>query len=331
MINSSIPQSNRSQQQNVFNLLKGFACICVVFIHVRFPGIVGDVINKLSQYAVPAFLMISGYFSFSKDESVIKRRLLKILKIFIVAYICFFGYNILLNLMKGSVLEWLSVNFNFTTPVKYVLFCTIDFAHVLWYLIAMIETYLVWYFVVKYKKEHACFWLIPLLFILRIVLMTYCESKNLPWMYKINFLTCAMPFFLFGHYLHRNEKFFKTIRFLPLFCAILIGGLIALIPVLFDVPINFSCVGVIIYSLGIFILVFKLPNKSFCKPMEYIGNKLSLNIYVFHLIILSMLTYMFHFLHVDLQSGILGWIRPVLVVGVTMMLAQVLGLLKKRL
>lgn len=66
-------QIQLNKQQNVFNLIKGLACICVVFIHVRFPGIVGDVIWKLSQYAVPTFLMISGYFAYQKDEIVVKK------------------------------------------------------------------------------------------------------------------------------------------------------------------------------------------------------------------------------------------------------------------
>lgn len=77
----SIPKTSGSQQ-NVFNLFKGLACICVVFIHVRFPGIVGDVIWKLSQYAVPTFLMISGYFAIQKDEIIVKNVYKRFLRFF---------------------------------------------------------------------------------------------------------------------------------------------------------------------------------------------------------------------------------------------------------
>ena len=69
--------------------------------------------------------------------------------------------HILLKISQGTVLEWLSLNFDHTTPIKYIVFCTIDFAIPLWYLIAMVETYFVWYFVVKYKKERGVLFAIP--------------------------------------------------------------------------------------------------------------------------------------------------------------------------
>ena len=104
------------------------------------------------------FLMISGYFAYQKDEIVVKKkRLQKALKIFLVSFACFFAYNALLSLASHSFTDWIVRNFNLSTPIKYVVFCTINFAIVLWYLIAMIETYVVWYFVVKFKKNNCYF------------------------------------------------------------------------------------------------------------------------------------------------------------------------------
>lgn len=67
----------------MLNLLKGFACIGVVFIHVSFPGVIGGIIKHASAYAVPIFFLIAGYYSFSKNLNTIKRKLIKIVKIFI--------------------------------------------------------------------------------------------------------------------------------------------------------------------------------------------------------------------------------------------------------
>ena len=50
------------------NLLKGFACIGVVFIHVTFPGKAGSIISAISGYAVPIFYMIAGYYIYGKDR-----------------------------------------------------------------------------------------------------------------------------------------------------------------------------------------------------------------------------------------------------------------------
>lgn len=70
------------------------ACVGVVFIHITFPGKVGEIIKYASAYGVPIFFLIAGYFAFGKNEDVIKRRLLKICRIFV------FGYLIFSHLMR---------------------------------------------------------------------------------------------------------------------------------------------------------------------------------------------------------------------------------------
>ena len=299
-----------AEKNDVLNLFKGLACISVVLVHIHFPGITGIVVQKsFSSFAVPLFLLIAGYFAFGKDESVIKRRLFKILKI----------------------LEWLSLNFNCTTPIKYIVFCTIDFAIPLWYLIAMVETYFVWYFAVKYKKEHNLMFVIPFLFVLKVVLTTYCETKHVPWMFKMNFLTEAMPFFLFGYYLRSKEDFFKSIPYMVLLLTMFAGCAFATYNVAFDVPVKMFSLGTLFYSLAVFVIAIKLPNKSYCKPLEYIGDKLSLNVYIFHPIIGIVTVRLYQLLFgVNLQTGLLGWVLPFAVVVLTIVFAQVLECINSR-
>lgn len=74
-----------SKRNNKLNLLKGFACIGVVFIHIQFPGKIGKLISMVSAYAVPVFFLIAGYYAFGKGTDTLKRRLLKIIKIFVFA------------------------------------------------------------------------------------------------------------------------------------------------------------------------------------------------------------------------------------------------------
>ena len=56
------------------NLLKGFACMGVVFIHITFPGLFGKIVLQASAYAVPVFFMIAGYYAYGKDADVIDRK-----------------------------------------------------------------------------------------------------------------------------------------------------------------------------------------------------------------------------------------------------------------
>lgn len=191
------------------NFLKGMACMGVVFIHIPFPGKFGEIVLYASAYAVPIFFMIAGYYAWGKGPEVIKRRLIKIINIFLYAYTLFFVFNLTIAAKNHEVGVWFSTHFNWKTLVLLVCFCTIDFAIPLWYLIAMIELYIVWYFIVKNKKEQFVLKLLPVLFCLQILSTSYCETMHLEWFWKINFITRAMPWFLLGYYMNTNraEKF----------------------------------------------------------------------------------------------------------------------------
>lgn len=54
--------SKCSARNEGVDCLKGIACIAVVLIHVRFPGLAGYICRVASQFAVPLFFAISGYF-----------------------------------------------------------------------------------------------------------------------------------------------------------------------------------------------------------------------------------------------------------------------------
>ena len=167
MEKAELEKTNRNVK---LNLLKGIACIGVVFIHITPPGLFGDILVYGFQFAVPIFLMIAGYYAYGKEEDVIKRRLIKIVKIFLYAYLVFFLYKLTFSLKDHELNKWLSESYKWDTPIKYICFCTINFAVPLWYLIAMIETYIVWLFVVKGKKEDVAIKLTPILFLFQIIL-----------------------------------------------------------------------------------------------------------------------------------------------------------------
>lgn len=59
---------NGVKLNTTLNIIKGFACIGVVFIHITFPGIVGDSVLYVSAYAVPAFFLIAGYYASGKKR-----------------------------------------------------------------------------------------------------------------------------------------------------------------------------------------------------------------------------------------------------------------------
>ena len=49
-------------------ILKGISCIIVILFHCPLAGIAGDVIIYSMRFPIPVFLMISGYYSFRKNN-----------------------------------------------------------------------------------------------------------------------------------------------------------------------------------------------------------------------------------------------------------------------
>lgn len=317
------------KQQNIMlNFLKGCACISVVFIHIKFPGLFGQTVHKLSGYAVPVFFMIAGYYAYDIDASVIKRRLNKILKIFILGYSCFFVWNVFLKITTGGeLINWLINLITLKKAIYFFIFCTIGYAIPLWYLIAMAETYMLWYFVIKKNSEDYMVRIAPLLFLLQIFLTSYCETMDMSWSYKINFLTRSLTWFLLGYYFHtENGKRYKNISTAKLLLGVIIVCIITIIPTLFDIALKFSCIGYIPYAGCLFLIALKYPEKSISKPIEYIGDKLSLNIYIFHVIIASIIAICLrNILNVDISNNLIYlWSRPIITVIVTIVFSHML-------
>lgn len=304
------------------NLLKGFACFSVVFIHITFPGLFGQVVFYASAYAVPIFFMISGYYAFGQDEAVLKRRLKKIIKIFLYAYALFFLFSLAVSLKNHELMLWLNQNFNWKTPIKYICFCTIDFAIPLWYLIALIEVYVFWIFVVKRNQEAAYVRFLPVLFAVQIIWTSYCETMELDWFWKINFITRALPWFLLGYYLNMDQS--RKLRDIDSYKLVLIsiaGCIIAVIPLVFRLQVKFNSAGYIPYAFGLFSLCLKNSDKSIFKPMEFIGDKLSLYIYIYHVLIAILIGFVAKFCGLNRESLIYLWSRPIVVLFTTLMVS----------
>ncbi len=307
------------------HLLKGFACAGVVFIHISFPGLFGQIVLCASAYAVPVFFMTAGFYAYGKNLDVIKRRMRRIVKIFLYAYLLFFLYNLALSVYNSEGLQWLSNCYNWKTPILYICFCTINFAVPLWYLIAMIETYIVWFYVVKSGKEELVIKISPILFLFQIVFTSYCETMQLEWFWKVNFLTRAMPWFILGYYLNTEmAQRLRSIRTAFLIMLVIVGCAIAVIPTAFDLTFKFNVIGYIPYAFGLFSLTLKNPSQNLCKPIEFIGDKLSLYIYIFHVLMDGVVGYAFHsILSVNTEENLYLWLRPIVVLVATIITSWV--------
>lgn len=299
------------KQNHLLDFLKGIACIGVVFIHFHFPEPFGNLISKICQFAVPLFFMIAGFYAYNRNSSTIKRRLIKIAKILLYSLLLYTVYWFISHCITHTLTSWLTQELRLKSLVKLVVFCTVDYAIPLWYLIAMLQTYILWYFVVRKKKENVLICTLPVLFIARFICTSYVETFCLSWCLKINFITCALNWFLLGYFINKNKEYIIKIPNYLIALSGLIGLLIALSHILFKTSIDISCVGLFLYVAAIFITGIKYSNMKISNILVYIGEKLSLYIYISHSLIGCLIIFLAKILlKVDIHST---WLTPIIV------------------
>lgn len=295
--------------------LKGIGCIAVVFIHVPFPGLAGKVIKQLCEAAVPIFLMSSGYFAYGIGAKQASRRLKKTAALLLYGLTVFFLVTIAPEIRRGTAGAWLESFLTWETLVRALVFCTVDFAVPLWYLIAMCEGWALWMLVAAKKKERLALRFLPVLTAARVALSICCKSLHLDWYLEINFLATAMSWFLTGYLIRENEDRIRNFRNGTLWAAAAGGALFSLIPIVFRTGLNFSSVGVIPYAVSLFLLAVKHPNLRISRRVEALGKNLSAHVYILHcpwnVLLLPLAG------RVTAPEGLLAWLHPLLVVSCT--------------
>lgn len=292
----------------------------VVFMHVMFPGNTGMFFRTLFAFAVPFFCLVSGYYAYGKDEKVISGRMKKLSVLLLQALIL---YGICTAVFEKDGLHKIYASFSLKGICKAVLFCYIPFAVRLWYLIGMVETYLVWMAAVHHKKQNTLLRMMPVLFVLQVVTVTLCESTGVSWFWKISFLTRCLPWFLAGYAVHdMKEEKINRMNNSTLLCICVIGSLISLCPLLTGCPINFSCVGHIPTAVSLLLLSVKNRDRCFSESLEHIGSQLSLHVYILHTPLNQILGWIAERMAFS-ASSVLLWTRPFIVLLLTLGVSEI--------
>lgn len=315
---------------HTLNVLKCLACTVVVLIHVRFPGRGGDIIASAATWAVPFFILISGYFAYGASPRIILKRLKKVSWMLCYGYFAFLIFNIAVHLHKGTFRTWLAASYTWKTPIKMIMFCTVDFAIPLWYLIAMIETYCLWLLLLKHHKEYKALRWIPFLVIVSILSTVFLETMGFAWYLNFTFVARALPWFLIGYYLHtQTGKRWAGIPTALILFSIFLGLLIMAAPLAFGTLVQFGYIGVFPCAIGLFILGLKYPMVTVPELIEFMGSKLSANVYVFHPVLSSCITFCLTNINsVHLEGTIYPWIHPIVTVIISFLFSWLLFWLK---
>lgn len=303
---------------------KAIACMGVIIMHCSFPGVIGKFIAYLFKFAVPLFFLISGYFLFKPNldktdkMNVLKRKALHIFKILIVAELLSAFYFVSKNyLLTGGY------DFNLTWENCLInCFTGTFFNGTLWFVYALLWCYILLILIIKITPPYRLNYLtigVVILFIHIVVRSVIREYDFYDVRMFRNAVMYALPFLLIGYEIRKSQQkdWYKRIAVTtPIVCILLIGfgycmsvGEYALTHTSLDIYF-----GSLVSTWGIF--TFCVNSRSFLsnKVFVFIGEKLSLYVYVVHLFVIDILSGLSN-------QAIYRWCLPVLSICVTIVVS----------
>lgn len=334
------------QRWNSLDALKGAACLAVCLIHYPFPGTFGVCVKAACRFAVPVFLMISGFFFTADgrlDDARVVRKMRHIGRLTLAAALFYAAFTVLFFSLGRS--GWDARAFaaeRFTADRWVKCFLTNDpflYAH-LWFLLALMDCYLFVLFAFPNgRRMRAIAVLAPVLLVGYSLLqefkgaLPFPSSVQLPGMtsrvYLFNlFLFRALPFFLFGVLLRKHQERVARWRMAPpvLALAALGGCVLAAFERLLVAEAQFF-IGSYVTVAALFVWAVKHPqggNRALCR----VGRELSTAVYVLHIAVGQTVDAFARSLGVS-GRGWYQWTRGLLVLTFTLLIAQALNWARK--
>lgn len=316
------------------DVAKAFACIGVVIMHCSFPGVFGKFVAYLFKFAVPLFLMISGYFLFKPGMGKInqiknlKRKARHILIILISAELLSAVYFI----GKGWIVDG-SYSFSAFTLSNTLVTCLTGtfFNGTLWFLYALLWSYLILLIAIKVlpvrgKINYVLLGVLIFLFHIFLRVAIRDESFYDVRMFR-NAVLYGLPFIFIGYGIRKAERttWYQRLSVTsPLICLVVfVAGYVisvgeyALTRTSIDVYI-----GTILSSWAMFTFCVSADRKIHNRFLIFVGEKLSLYVYIVHLFV------------IDAFSGISDqtlykWCLPLMAVAGSILISYLYYLIKQ--
>ena len=279
-LNGGITMKKRSN--TLIELWRFVACIMIVFSHAAFPSPFGAYVVAYARFAVPFFLMITGYFSYGSADSQIVKKLLDTIRVIIIGgAVCFIWNSINSFLRYGSFSYWFNVYVNKKALKEFILYNrAVVFNSVFYYLFMLVYVYCICLICRKLRIFYNKFMLI--LAISLIAISWYIDHfTDKHWYHVGNALFTGIPMFLIGYGIHAHHDFIFKIRNHEL--TIIVAGLVfTYFEILIKQTGNYVYIGQIIVAAILLCYCMNNPRKNPFSLFVFCGTNLSLYIMIIH-------------------------------------------------
>lgn len=323
------------------DLIKGFACVFVVWMHCEFPGELGVAVQAISRFSVPFFFMVSGFFSsrinYSKENNTKRTNIIvnnyKVKHIAVITFwsclfylawtlFRFFAFrDVSLSISKSEIVIWLLFNqpaviaghlwFLFALLYVYIFVSIIDntkaknYQYILG-LVALVALYIlgqaIHVFGIRFYVPG---------FIKSFVNISLPETVSVPNFLYRNWLIEGFAFFMLGRWLKENGNNL-TMSNRMVIILFVVSSILCLV----ERKLMGRDFGVNIFTLpqvlSLFLYAINNPNghEGF---MQRIGRDCSMIVYIVHIFIWQVLAIFYRSIGLD-SSKIALYLLPVLVV-----------------
>jgi surface polysaccharide O-acyltransferase-like enzyme len=303
------------KENNCLDCLKAIACIMVVLNHFHGDGLLGQIIYTISHIGVPIFFLTSGYFLYSAEKDKTLQRLpfkkKHIVTLFLI-HMALYGYDFVIQAFEEGrsqeyVIRTLQGSFSPVAFGRSFFWSESLFGTGQWFLIALIQAYVVFWIIYKFRAEGFIIkYSLPVAIILfaihipvRFILINSgITGMGLVSIYESaivrNVWTDGLPFMLIGIHIHyiiakgssaiikKNQS--KSLLIIA-FSFLIISVLEGIVTKIYYPDV--SCVlyiGTIISCASFFSYAIVNPEIT-NKYLAYIGKNLSMLVYFLHPIV----------------------------------------------
>lgn len=290
----------------------------VVFIHVPFYGVTGNIINALARFAVPLFFFISGFFSYQISLKKTKERIKQILIITVFSSALYFLFKIAVLLYFGNISTVVSFFKGFLNSKSLIDLFVFNYpfssGHI-WYLLALIYVYIIFYFITKFRlNEKLIFSVAFILLFLHILLgeLLGVFGFVLPIHFLRNFALMGFPFFAIGLLTRKHKNKIQNTSNLVLIMAIIIGCIESVFSHLFYGEQELY-IGSLFILFGLVVFFTKYSDVKYPKIFNVLTG-CSTYIYIFHILVSDVIYTVYSMCHIDINSvAFLKYMHPIVV------------------
>ena len=309
------------QYNDCIDWIKGIACIFVVFMHCEFPGMLGVAVQAISRFCVPFFFMVSGYYCYKTEQTLLSERRRKARHLLGITISSSLFY-ILFAVVQSLIWKDISLSFTIRDVIEFLFFnqMTIIVSQ-MWFLYALFYVYIIYMWLGGqdwYKRYSLIITIGCLVLYVTSAQGLHIVGVSVPnYVYK-NWLIEGLGFFTLGFVLHQYQDRIKVGNsvLLALVFVFTILSLVERYLLGRDFGVNICSIPQVI---ALFLYGINNPTRHE-GTLQKLGMTCSMFIYILHPFVWHSLERVYNTMHIE-NVSIAMYMMPLLVLGITILLS----------